>query len=597
MAKKRPRANTPTPTPRTTSLEERQARAKIVPDPDGNFSFLRQPLPGDEVCDFCSTVPVMWTYPARDIHYSDLPGGGGSKGGWAACTKCHELIKKKEWSALTERSVESFSEVKAMEAAGMTKVQIRSAFRRMHSRFQAARTGPPFPHKSTFATDIDSETGTVTMSSPHGMEPEAIEDFIRSNLTAPLVQHRTLPPRPKWANARSFNKTWDSLLSNQPRQSDVAQGIPLSPGMTLSNFAFTPFVNAHLCVVDPELVMCMDDMPMAEMWRYAMRHKAPWDPVYLDFEGYGGVVPEVECAEGTAKIYGAVVWTPSEFGHVDGNARPNLAIAPIGGAAYLKAKAGWGFLDDGSVDHRTGITEQAERERIAWWEYVVMGIGLFGGISASKPIYVLGRDENSTGVDLVHVSRNGLAAFSGDKESEFLDSMHEGAILTCASIKDVAKENVQRGEWESQVLHHGDTIMRMCAKVMQTLFFIENAPIDIGPEQMSRQVRRNAQRKGEGIADIVTIRGKQAKSQPREEGTKEVEWSHRWLRRGYWRHLSDERYLRNRPDKVTPCDRMPPERCPNGECIKVRIDPVICGPDDKPFIAKSSVLKAGLPQK
>lgn len=70
-------------------------------------------IPVQVVCDFCSRNrergEVFWTYPCDDFEYPVQLAGQpseGSKGPWAACDTCHDLIEDGDLHALAGRSVE-----------------------------------------------------------------------------------------------------------------------------------------------------------------------------------------------------------------------------------------------------------------------------------------------------------------------------------------------------------------------------------------------------------------------------------------------------------------------------------------------------------
>ena len=62
------------------------------------------------ICDFCSTQPVTWSYPARSFIAYVVGGiGGESVGSWAACEICHLLIESGDTDALADRAAETLA--------------------------------------------------------------------------------------------------------------------------------------------------------------------------------------------------------------------------------------------------------------------------------------------------------------------------------------------------------------------------------------------------------------------------------------------------------------------------------------------------------
>lgn len=90
----------------------------------------------------------------------------------------------------------------------------------------------------------------------------------------------------------------------------------------------------------------------------------------------------------------------------------------------------------------------------------------------------------------------------------------------------------------------------------------------VDEEWPTRQVRRQMARKNRPDVPVSVIRLRRAKN--REHGNAEVEWTHRWLRRGHWRQQwygsGSDRYQR-----------------------AIWIHPTICGPEDAPLLVREHV--------
>jgi hypothetical protein len=57
------------------------------------------------ICDFCSSSDVTWSYDAADYILDEK---WGSRGGWAACDECHDLIEADDRLGLARRAVDAF---------------------------------------------------------------------------------------------------------------------------------------------------------------------------------------------------------------------------------------------------------------------------------------------------------------------------------------------------------------------------------------------------------------------------------------------------------------------------------------------------------
>lgn len=101
--------------------------------------------PDEQVCDFCSAQPVKWLYPARDFTSpTPIPNlRHGSRGDWAACDHCHDLIERGDRDGLARHAGKRYVRV-----YGLPKNQApRLAYelRKMHDRFWSNREGAPQP--------------------------------------------------------------------------------------------------------------------------------------------------------------------------------------------------------------------------------------------------------------------------------------------------------------------------------------------------------------------------------------------------------------------------------------------------------------------
>jgi hypothetical protein len=102
------------------------------------------PAPSTEECDFCSARPVEWSYPARDFTAFaavELDPCGlishthNSRGDWAACSQCHDLIESGNIPGLGGRMTRAFE-------LGDDPLIQKVIFDQLDGFF-ANRTGPP----------------------------------------------------------------------------------------------------------------------------------------------------------------------------------------------------------------------------------------------------------------------------------------------------------------------------------------------------------------------------------------------------------------------------------------------------------------------
>lgn len=85
---------------------------------------------GEPKCDFCSRTDIVIAYLVDDFEIPEL--GWGSKGAFAACSICKELIEAGLVDTLRERSVQTFKD----EYGGIVpEVFMRRFINRLHSEF------------------------------------------------------------------------------------------------------------------------------------------------------------------------------------------------------------------------------------------------------------------------------------------------------------------------------------------------------------------------------------------------------------------------------------------------------------------------------
>ena len=100
------------------------------------------------VCDFCSKEgrEEIWSYPCADFIYGIEIAGypkGASKGEWAACQTCHELIEADDYDGLLRRAVDA--EIGKSPELSQYRPMFLAMVGEIHKGFRANRTGAPEP--------------------------------------------------------------------------------------------------------------------------------------------------------------------------------------------------------------------------------------------------------------------------------------------------------------------------------------------------------------------------------------------------------------------------------------------------------------------
>jgi hypothetical protein len=112
---------------------------------------------------------------------------------------------------------------------------------------------------------------------------------------------------------------------------------------------------------------------------------------------------------------------------------------------------------------------------------------------------------------------------------------------------------------------------------LSALRLLDAVNVDLAPADLSRPARRRAAREGADIALEVVIRTSRRDS-PQSTGT--IDWQHRWMVRGHWKHFSKGPVFNANPRKRVIDAK-------HGECVKVWCPPFVKGPDDAPLILKA----------
>lgn len=121
-------------------------RSVFTPTPGGGPGDVHhEAIPGMEVCDFCTSAAVAWTFPAGVVDLSDI--GAYSDDPWDACEECAHFIREGNLSHLVTRGIDGF--MRASEREGLTVelqevYDMRRTFRRIYQAFMDARTGEPY---------------------------------------------------------------------------------------------------------------------------------------------------------------------------------------------------------------------------------------------------------------------------------------------------------------------------------------------------------------------------------------------------------------------------------------------------------------------
>lgn len=489
---------------------------------------------------------------------------------------------------------------------------------------------------------IGEDETTETYYSPEGYSADQLRDpkVLRSILAATgrqdavdsldLTQGLTRPLviKPHWEGERTYHRVLSACIGELPRREDRWQP---TPPMMNSQQISEPLSLAHPVIIEPNQMDAIDDedWSLPEAHDYARMAHLPFEPIYLDFGGYHNEGLHIDCTLGTADLKGALVWR-DEWMWKGG---PTLGVAPFGAWKYLnqtipkyiKEKyglteeqlihaCGGSYFYDGKFSHPDTQGRLVDpKAALAQWAYQTPGLMFFGpsfGAGRAMPWATHTLDlRNAGGIQQVERVFAFPQAFSliDDERIRNDDEAGKLGMIAITGLRELGVRTVATDEghelqatplvnaFKEMVALNAELIGRMVERAMLGLYFIENAPVEITPVALSRQVRRDMERKGrDKVASIVVIRPSSgSKRRDTHQEPSEREYKYRWERRGYFMHIHENnRHYQNRPDLVKPCHRCEREFAKGTEgvespdCIKKWIDPVVCGPADKPLKQK-----------
>lgn len=132
------------------------------------------------------------------------------------------------------------------------------------------------------------------------------------------------------------------------------------------------------------------------------------------------------------------------------------------------------------------------------------------------------------------------------------------------------------------------TATRMTLDTTKVIRFLQSSNVDLGDTPISRQVRRNARRKGYQISSRVYVRSPRRPTQTIGPG-EHIDFSHRFEVRGHYKHFGVDTRLfkatkRDQPHKII-------NHPTRGEVVRVWCPNFVKGPEDKPLVPKTRVYK------
>lgn len=409
-----------------------------------------------------------------------------------------------------------------------------------------------------------------------------------SSTGVPVVSSLLDHSRPKWAGSWTFDKVYDRQIeiTRKPAATGRANAhlvggtgriVMEDPKFVLGVEAIRLLDKAHLLRIEADQVELLPDWEvLGDAWDFSDDAHLPFDPIYFEFEGAGGVAPAHEVvlnlyeddddnrksvvqARGAMVLRGALMWRgESEF----------LTVEPFGdvylleeGESFRSARKKPSVLDARAPAGRVTFGREA---------FVNATIG---------PQRIVAVDDEQREIAEAHPV--------GVSTSVFTEGKLPGIIVLPFSWDSAEKQG-----WDgAQVTSWASVVLSMSLRALACLSIMETEAVVVEDAPMEVRDRKRADKRGWKIAQQVYVRPTRKGGARGPATGNEREYSHRFWVSGHYKHFPlGTRMADNRPDLVKPCTRTGEASC--GVCRRIWTPPFIKGPDDKPLVVKSLVRRA-----
>lgn len=379
--------------------------------------------------------------------------------------------------------------------------------------------------------------------------------------------------KPTWAGSHSFGKVWDTaearITLDEPARREEDGSITTSPAKVQALHIKYLLSGCHVVRVEASQMEVLPDWDELEQAHdFAHDLNLPFEPLLLDFEGHGGMAPQMTVdirpdATCVLVLRGALVTRINEAG--------GLSISPYGDL-YLPA-----LEDDGTITE-TARSLAARGADSNVHPYAPMGTLVFDADTVGRPRF--GPQEIAAEAGTVRMQAAATAlntVLLGGPETALIHLPHQYDLT-----KDPPRQDALEG-WAKAVY-------AAALRALAALSIMESDFVVVEDAAMERRDMKRAEKRGWKIASQVYIRPVRKGGHPHEPTGNERQFSHRFWVRGHMKHFPiGTRLATHRPDLVKPCTRTGVASC--GLCRRVWTPPFIKGPEDKPLVMKSLVKK------
>lgn len=127
-------------------------------------------------------------------------------------------------------------------------------------------------------------------------------------------------------------------------------------------------------------------------------------------------------------------------------------------------------------------------------------------------------------------------------------------------------------------------VVKPALAAISALRVLDAVNVNLADVTLPRAARRRAEREGAIPARTVDITTGRSSSSAVATGGNQIEWKHRWMVRGHWKHFGEQTAVaRRHPSRVKDVPG-------HGRCVRVWCPPFVKGPADKPLVLKTRVV-------
>ena len=428
--------------------------------------------------------------------------------------------------------------------------------------------------------------------------------------------------RPKWEGLQSFDRVWDDAIATAITEDNNLGGIPVvsclgalaaRSARTLREGHPINFGRAQL-----EAVLGIAEADGVSPWEFLAETNLPFSEMFFDYSATGASPTRIPWGDNdeTLSLYGAAVAFQSYENAPSDSAYSSRQkhIVPYGTEIVSES--------DQTIASRPAFVDADGKQ---FQIRSATSLGEFALIeevdeAEARPQFIAvtndgfeGSNESSTQEIRCAIPVRCLPELIGDVTGEAQAAFGDapaGAILFVGAQPDllslIASSTLEDGgikfpipfedapeQAKLNIVTDAIMVLSQVGAIIDSLYFLDAHNVSIAEDvPVSRQVRRQVERSGGKIhiAKTVRVAPTTIKRTPTKGKGGTANYSHRFERRGYTRHVT--RGSHAKADLMKPCYRRDAEgtpTCPNG-CRREWCPPTIVGNDDLPFVPKARIV-------